>query len=332
MYNTVIFKVKTKLLVLLAMTLLSSEGQASKLDKGNLQKNTKGLIHLDFEAFRKSKLGSTLINWTQAKEGKERVDSMLEEIGFNPFTALNGVAISTNGEKDNGILILKHSADTKRVLSYIKLADGYYATKYTSNSQNTPIYIHSVGKKRESREEKQDDRGYISFVDKNTAVIAPSRKLAGAGINLVKGKGGAKSLPQISKILKKAKLPILVGYADIDGLEEVIEDSNIKDMVREAVMVLGESDGRFVLSLQVVAQSVETAENLYDMVNGLIGIASLSQKDNPEIMDMIKAVKVTRKQSSVSADFVMSVDKILEYADPELKEFDINLGADLNKK
>jgi len=319
------------------MTLLNSEGQASKLDKANLPNGAKGLVHLDLEALRKSKLGSTMLNWTQAKEGKERVNELIESMGFNPFTALNGVTISTNGEEENGMLILKHSADTKNILSYIKLADGYYATKYTSslisNGEKTSTYIHSVGKKRSSREEKPNDRGYISFIDKNTAVIAPSRKLAGRGIDLVKGKGAASSLPsQISKIINKAKLPILVGYADMDGLEDVIEDSNIKDMVREGVIVLGESDGRFILSLQIVAQSVETAENLHDMANGLIGLASLSQKENPDMGALIKAMKISRKQSTVSVNFVMSVDKILEYADPELKDLDINLGSDLNKK
>ena len=55
------------------MTLLNSEGQASKLDKANLPNGSKGLVHLDLEALRKSKLGSTMLNWTQAKEGKERV-------------------------------------------------------------------------------------------------------------------------------------------------------------------------------------------------------------------------------------------------------------------
>ena len=323
---------KTKLLVLAAFFLLTCDLQAAKLDKANLQNDSKGLIHLDFEALRKSKLGSTLINWTQAKEGKERINEMLEGMGFNPFTALNGMTISTNGEKENGMLILKHSADTKKVLSYIKLADGYHATKHTSADQKVLADIHSVGKKRYSRDENQDDRGYISFVNKNTAVIAPSRKLTGDGIDLVKGLGGGKSSPKQIKIIQKAKLPILVGYADIDGLEEVIEDSNIKDMVREVEMVLGESDGRLIVSIQLIAQSVETAENLHDMFNGLIGFASLSQKDNPEMMEMIKAMKVNRKQSTISADFIMSVDRVLEYADPELKELDINLGVDLNKE
>ena len=323
---------KTKLLALVAIFLLTCDIQSAKLDNANLQNDSKGLIHLDFEALRKSKLGSTLINLTQAKEGKERIDEMLEGMGFNPFTALNGMTISTNGEKENGILILKHSADTKKVLSYIKLADGYFATKHTSADQKVLADIHSVGKKRYSRDENQDDRGYISFVNKNTAVIAPSRRLTGDGIDLVKGLGGNKSSPKQIKIIQKAKLPILVGYADIDGLEEVIEDSNIKDMVREVEMVLGESDGRLIVSIQLIAQSVETAENLHDMFNGLIGFASLSQKDNPEMMEMIKAMKVSRKQSTISADFVMSVDRVLEYADPELKELDINLGVDLNKE
>ena len=38
------------------------------------------------------------------------------------------------------------------------------------------------------------------------------------------------------------------------------------------------------------------------------------------------------KQSAIIASFSMSVDKILEYTDPELKEFNINLGDNLNKR
>ena len=70
---------------------------------------------------------------------------------------------------------------------------------------------------------------------------------------------------------------------------------------------------------------------MHNMINGLIGFASLNQKDNPEVMDLLKSMKISRKQATVSALFKMSVDKILEYADPELKQLDIDLGIDLNK-
>ena len=49
-------------------------------------------------------------------------------------------------------------------------------------------------------------------------------------------------------------------------------------------------------------------------------------------MSLIKGIKISKKQSAIIASFSMSVDKILEYTDPELKEFNINLGDNLNKR
>ena len=309
-------------------------GQAAKLNKDDLPANTKGFIHLDFDALRKSKLGSTFIKWAQKEEGgKEKMDEIEKGIGFNPLTALNGMTISTNGKKDYGMVILKHNANIKKVLSYIKKADGYFATKYMPSGKGTETYIHSVGKKRTNRKENPDDRGYISFVDKSTAVIAPSRKLAGEGIELVKGNRSAPGLPSEATIgIKKVKLPLIVGYVDIDALGDIIEDDDIKDMVRDSMFFLGETDGQLIMSLKIAAQSVETAEHMYNMANGLLGLASLKMKNDPEKMSLIKAMKISKKQSAIIASFSMSVDKILEYADPELKEFNINLGDNLNKR
>ena len=170
-------------------------------------------------------------------------------------------------------------------------------------------------------------------MNKTTAVIAPSRELARDGINLVNGKGAAKKLAgPISEISKKTKAPFLVGYADLDGLEEVIEDPTVNDMAREASIVVGEMGEDLVLSVQVVAQSVETAEHLHNMVNGLIGFAALGQEENPELKDLLKALKVSRKESTITVDFKMPVEKILEAVDLALEDLDVDIDIDLGGK
>ena len=332
MYQNGIFAMKVGLYLAIALYLCGNSGWAAKLDKANLVSDAGFLMHLDLDAVRKSKIGSTLIKWTKAKEGNAHMIKIKKGIGFDPSVALNSVTMSGNGKEDNGIMILKHNAETKKVLSLIKSQDGYWATDHTTKDSKGSYKIHSVGEERGRNEEKPDERGYISFVDKNTAVMAPSRKLAAKAIDLVKGKGALKRLfPQVSTSIKESKLPFLIGYADIDQMQEVIEDPNIKDMAREVAFVLGETDGDLVINARIVAQSVETAEYMHNMINGLIGFASLNQKDNPEVMDLLKSMKISRKQATVSALFKMSVDKILEYADPELKQLDIDLGIDLNK-
>ena len=181
---------------MMGLALLSPPGQAAKLDKANVAKDSKFVMHLDFDAIRTSKLGSTVIKQAREEEGEERIEAMMEIIGFDPFTALKGMTMSGNGEEENGLIVLKHAADTKKVVSFIKLDEEYRPTEYKERT------IHSVG--------QAGERGYISFVNKSTAVIAPSRELARDGINLVNGKGAAKKLPgPIGEISKKAKAPFI---------------------------------------------------------------------------------------------------------------------------
>ena len=103
-------------------------------------------------------------------------------------------------------------------------------------------------------------------------------------------------------------------------------------MAREAIMVVGESGDDLVMSVQVVAQSVETAEHMHNMVNGLIGFAALGQEDKPELKDLLKALKVSRKESTIAVDFKMSVEKILEAVDPALEDLDVDFDIDLIDK
>ena len=305
--------------MMMGLALLSPPGQAAKLDKANVAKDSKFVMHLDFDAIRTSKLGSTVIKQAREEEGEERIDAMKEIIGFDPFTALKSMTMSGNGEEENGLIVLKHAADTKKVVSFIKLDEEYRPTEYKERT------IPRVG--------PAGERGYISFVNKSTAVIASSRELARDGIKLVNGKGTAKKLPgPIGEISKKAKAPFMMGYADLDGLEDVIEDPTVNDMAREAMMIVGESGDDLVMSVQVVAQSVETAEHMQNMVNGLIGFAALGQEDNPELKDLLKALKVSRKESTITVDFKMAVEKILEAVDPALEDLDLDIDIDLGAK
>jgi len=310
---------KKTVYILMGLVLFCTKMQAAEVDKANVSKEAKFVMHIDFDAFRASKLGSTVIKQVREQEGKERMEAMMEIIGFDPFTVLNGMTMSGNGEEENAMIILKHAAETKKVLSFIKLEDDYRPTEYKDQ------IIHSVG--------KVGERGYISFVNKTTAVITPSRELAQTGIDLVRGKGAASKLAsQIAEMSKKAKTVFMVGYADLDGLEDVIEDPNVNDMAREAAIFVGESGEDMVMCVQVVAQSVETAEHMQNMVNGLIGFAALGQEENMELKDMLKALKVSRKESTVTIDFKMAVEKILEAVDPALEDLDVDLEIDLGKK
>ena len=96
-------------------------------------------------------------------------------------------------------------------------------------------------------------------------------------------------------------------------------------MVKRAALSLGESDEKFILSISVDTLDADTAENMENMINGLIGFARLNQDENPEVKDILKGLETTRNEENVSVHFSIGVDKLFELIDPALKEIDIDL-------
>ena len=304
---------KKTLFTLLGLTLAMTAGQAAKVDKINISKDAKFAAHLDLDAFRASKIGTTILEKVRQEEGREKLDALVEIIGFDPLTAFQSATLSGSGEEDNGILVVRHKADSTKLLAFMKLDEHYRKTEHGKHE------IHGAGDRGD------DERGYVSFVSDTTAVLAPNREQAAKAIDLVNGKGAAKKLPpSLASIGKDTKNAFLVAYADVSAISN-IDDENIKQMAKEASLVLGESDGKLILSLAVDAYDADTAEQMEAMVNGLIGFARLSQEENPEIKGILKGLKVTRKEVTLSIHFAIGVDKFFELIDPALKEIDIDL-------
>ena len=300
-------------MVALAMSVAAV--QAAKIDKANISNDAKFVVHLDLDAFRASKIGITLLEKIRKDEGGEKLNALAELIGFDPLSAIHGATMFGNGEEDNGILVVKHKADNTKLLAFMKLDEHYRKTEHGKHE------IHGAGDRGDGK------RGYISFVNATTAVLAASRELAAEGIDLVNGKGAAvKQIPtSLVSADKKAKNAFLVAYANVEDLKEHIDNETVNQMAKRVAFVMGESDEKFILSMSVDALDADAAENMENMVNGLIGFARLNQDENPEVKDILKGLKVTRNEENVSVHFSVGVNKLFELIDPALKEIDIDL-------
>ena len=214
---------KTALFTLLSLTLAITIGQAAKVDKLNISKDSKFVAHLDLDAFRASEIGTTMLKRMRQEEGKEKLDALIEIIGFDPLTAIQSATLSGNGEEDNAILVVRHKGDSTKLLAFMKLHKHYRKTEHGKHE------IHGAGDRRDG------ERGYVSFVNDTTAVMVPSRELAAKAIELVNGKGAATQVPpSLDMISKEAKSVFLMAYADVESLKEHIDDVNVSQMAKKA--------------------------------------------------------------------------------------------------
>jgi hypothetical protein len=75
---------KNTLFTLLGLALALTAGQAAKVDKINISKDAKFVAHLDLDAIRASKTGTTLLGKVRQEEGREKFEALVEIIGFDP--------------------------------------------------------------------------------------------------------------------------------------------------------------------------------------------------------------------------------------------------------
>ena len=164
---------KNTLFTLLGLALVLTAGQAAKVDKINISNDAKFVAHLDLDAFRASEIGTTMLKKMRQDfslpEGSEKLDALVEIIGFDPLTAIQSATLSGNGEEDNGILVVGHKVDSTKLLAFMKLDENYRKTEHGKHE------IHGAGDRGDG------ERGYVSFVNDTTAVLAAGRELAAQG-------------------------------------------------------------------------------------------------------------------------------------------------------
>ena len=144
---------------IVALSISVATGQAAKINKVNISNDAKFVVHLDMDAFRVSKIGTAILEKFREDEGGEKLNALVELIEFDPLSAIHGATMFGNGEKDNGILVVKHKANGAKLLAFMKLDEHYRKTEHGKHE------IHGAGDRSDG------ERGYISFVNESTACL-----------------------------------------------------------------------------------------------------------------------------------------------------------------
>ena len=102
------------------------------------------------------------------------------------------MTMSGNGEEENGLIVLKHAAETKKVLSFIKLEEDYRPTEY---------------KDHDPQRRKGGRRARLHQFCEHVGSHRPQSRAGARWHQSANGKGAAKKLPgPIGEISKKPRL------------------------------------------------------------------------------------------------------------------------------
>lgn len=237
---------------------------ATDLDKSLIPASTPFLVHVDVRGI----LGSTLGKAAREQAGEELdgdLDELRDELGIDPFEDIYSVTLfSATGDTDGGAVLVRASAAIDGALERLKQMDEYEEVQVGGTSLHTidgEVFI-KVGKRGDERIVVASDSA--EEVVATLAVLrGDARSLADERTPALKGKPrpGAFVFVEVGEAMKE-----LTGH---------IPNSKLAGLAKHLVFQIGESRGRIFVEAAVDTDDGQAAENLGNVLNGLLSLARL---------------------------------------------------------
>jgi hypothetical protein len=315
-----------------ALILTTAPAPASPLQKEQVAADAKWLLHVDLEQFRASKIGSYFAKEIlEAKLTKPKEDLKRElnfDLDVNKISSITAYGTDYQRNPDaNGVLVIKTDLDVTKALDGLiekftkEAGEGAGPVKREKRGSATTYSFHN-------------EEGFVSVHPGKLVVLGKSREavekaeavLSGKSANLSTGKAFS-GFPETPKAF--FFLAIAEGFNEDAPLPP---QAKVLKMTEGARLILGENAANLFLNLALKAKSSEVMTQMQQVIQGTVALASLSQQENPDLMQLAQSVKVSGDDKMVTVGVEFPVEKAIRLlGEKKAKSRDDESGASKKK-
>jgi hypothetical protein len=298
-------------------TLGSLSTLAGGLEQNHISADAKWLMHLDVDGLLKSKVGSYLnekVLEPKIQLQKSMVEGMLGvtlKADLVHSITIYGTSYEKNPQQNAAVLIhtdIDIAGIVKKVREFQNLEasqSGQAPDQKLKELQSKPYPMYWM---------KGDDGDvYFANPSKGLWALAMNQDQLKSAITVIQGK--ALSLTSNSELqnLGEAKQSIMF-LAMAKGFNEhtiLPPQAQILKMAGSGMLTFGESGENLQVKINMTANTQEAAAQMAQLAQGMIALATLSQSDNPEVMELARGAKVSQDKSQVSLTVAYPIAKVL---------------------
>jgi hypothetical protein len=295
----------------LALSLvLISTAVAGPLRKEHVPADAKWLLHLDLDKFRATKVGSYLTREVLEKKLAGPKADLKRDLNFDldltKIASITAYGTDYQSHPDaNAVLMIKTDLDVQKTLDAaiqkISQDSGGAAEPVKKLAGSTSTY--SIN----------DDVFFTIRTDK-LVLLSKSRQtlekadavFAGKAANLSSGKAFS-GFPEVPKAF--FFIAIAEGFNEDAPLPP---QAKVLKMTEGGRLVLGENAENLFLNLTLKAKSSEVVAQVQQVIQGTVALASLSQTENQDLMQLTQSVKVSSGDNMVTVGIEYPVAKVIE--------------------
>jgi hypothetical protein len=297
---------KNNLTKLACLALTAVSACAGPLELSNVARNSKWLLHLDFEAFRKSKIGAHCTDKIlQPKiDSEEKIKDLNLSINLKNIQSVTAFGPAYRRDGD-GVLLIRTTADVKKDLDTLCGIASVQGGDFMKVTQTAPYLIYSF-----------KDNVFIAPNIENTVIVAKSREQLEHAREVLLGKG--ESMARNNAFTDYPKVTntfFFLGMAE--GFNEDAAIPPQAQVLKETAggrLLLGEHQDKVFANLVFKGKNDESSLKIQQVFQGIVALVSLSQDKN-ELSDIAKSAQIAAQGRNITVSLQIPVSKAVEHLD-----------------
>ena len=286
----------------------------------------KFVVHIDFNAIKKTTLGAILFDLAKQKaleeidrQGDEEValNRIKQTLGMDPFEDIQSITLSTdqleeNSESAVAVIRLKKTAGNLEGLA-LNLPD-YEAEEYATHT------IHSARPPQTKGNQKFFGAVHGRDNQDRSLVLSPNVEAVKSKLDQLDKAGDATDAVDLDE---QKLVQIQVREMPTEKLGKGPQAAVAKIVTSVSVDITSDDD-RLFATASTVTQNAKQAEQLQQMCNGLMAMIDLAQSMEPndkelrQIREIVQGVETTVSENNVKLKLAFNADKILDALSKEL--------------
>lgn len=279
--------------------------RADGLKQNLIPANSRWVLHLDAEAFRKSRIGAMIVeDKAESKVRQVKQDTKLDlDFSFNKITAVTAFGPKV-GEKNDAVLLIQTTADVRsdleKLIGFKELSGNGQPPISRITANGVEIYkIHDELNLVQAGENRW-------LLSKNKAGLQAAREVA---LGKAEGLKDAALLnyPAVNNSF------FFVALADTGSAGDSLPaHAKILQKAEGGRLAIGEKDDKIVFNLALRAKEAETIAEMQQLVQGLAAFVKLAQPDNKDLNTLASSASVTTNQNYVSVDLSFPLNQAMQ--------------------
>lgn len=297
------------IVLIVSALLMVIPASGGPLLKSRVSVEANWVAHLDYDRFVKSQIGQA-IRTELAKEGlEEKLQVFKSMFSFHPIDDIRSVTIYGSGDdREKAVALFEGRFDADKLIALVQMNPQYQQSKHGD------IVVHSWVDENKKDPNGPDQRVYGCVYKGNTVVLGAGLEAVGHAVDVLNGSAANASKGVFEQAVLGAKGAFIQVAANAVGdMADHKSGAAILNQTDELGGAIGEDAGQLYVNLSLRAESVQVAQNVKKMLDGMIAFLSLAGGEHPALAELAKKLNLSSTDRTITLYFESSTESVVTF-------------------